>query len=367
MKWHALLLAFMMVEGGCTDPGSPKPAAEDPALADVAAELGLSPYLSVYPESVTAEGGIETHVYDPAGPARCLHGTPFKVSIRRGTSPNVLLYLQGGGACWDEETCFTAPLTREFAESFTESSEDEGVFADAEANPFRDWSVVFAPYCDGSLWMGDNDATYGSRVAYHHGMANAAAAVALLAREFKAPGKVVVAGSSAGGFGTLMGYVAARTAMPEAKLYVLNDSGPWRFNEAQAAMVEGIAASWRPFEVSAFTPPACTTCRTELYRIADWAMRQDRATRWGLISFDRDVVIADIYMKFGPAFPTILTETIGFLAERNPGQFQAYVIEGFDHTRLGTNALYDVERNGIPLAAWIGSMLDDREDWVSVP
>lgn len=352
---------------------APAPAVDDAtpeigvALTEVADELGLDRYLGIYPAAVTVEAGIETHTYDPASPARCLHGTPFKVGIRRGTSPNVLLYLQGGGACWDAQSCFTAPMTREYAEAFTQSNEDEGIFSSAAANPFRGWSVVFAAYCDGSLWSGDTETDYGGKIAHHHGMANAAAAVALLKREFPAPGKVAVAGSSAGGYGTLMGYLITRTALPATKLYVLNDSGPWRFNEENRSMVDSVTANWRPLEVSAFKPPACPNCRFELYRIADWAMRQDRATRWGLFTFDRDAVIADIYMKFGPAYPQILTETIGFLTERNPGQFHAFVAEGYDHTRFGSDAFYEEQRGGTRLADWVAAMVDDRTDWVSAP
>lgn len=368
MHHCALLAGLLLAACGYEDATRAGDSSEiDITLTQVVEELGVARYLKNLPDSVASDGDVEIHTYDPAGPARCLHGTPYKVSVRRGSSPNVLFYMQGGGACWDKASCITAPMTREFAEDFSATKREVGIFSSAVANPMRDWSVVFAAYCDGSLWLGDNAATYGDQIVYHRGMANAAAAVALLKREFPNPGKIAIAGSSAGGFGTLMGYIIARHALPDAQLYVLNDSGPWRFNEENEAMVDGVAANWRSLDVSAFSPPACPTCRYELYRVADWAMRQDRSTRWGLFSFDRDAVIADIYMKFGPLFPLILTETIDFLATRNPGQFEAFVAEGYEHTRVGTDAFYEEERSGLKLADWVAALLYDRADWVSVP
>lgn len=241
------------------------------------------------------------------------------------------------------------------------------MFADRDDNPFHRWNVVFAGYCDGSLWMGDGDTTYGDVKISHHGLANAAAAAALVKRLFPAAPKVVVAGSSAGGYGTLAGYLAARAAMPGAKLYVVNDSGPWRFNPANPEMTAAVQARWNLLASPAFDPPACQDCRVEMHRIADWAMGQDPATRWGIFSFDRDTVIADIYMKFGTDYPLILTETLDFLRARHPGQFQAYVLEGFGHTRFGSDDLYTTRRDGVGLAEWLDAMVDDRDTWESVP
>ncbi len=66
-----------------------------------------------------------------------------------------MIFLQGGGACWqgfyncniraDDQA---PPAGPPFPGVFDESSPD---------NPFADYSVVYMPYCDGSAFGGDND------------------------------------------------------------------------------------------------------------------------------------------------------------------------------------------------------------------
>ena len=53
---------------------------------------------------------------------------------------------------------------------------------------------------------------YAGTPTYPHGLYNLSAAVSLLQREVPAPDRIVVSGSSAGGFGTYTGYGVTRVA-----------------------------------------------------------------------------------------------------------------------------------------------------------
>ncbi len=82
--------------------GSSKPEAY-PASAELA-ELGYGEYLGAASPVSTEVDGEWTHLaFDPAveGPI-CLTGRPFQVSYRDGPSDEVLVFQQGGGACWDD-------------------------------------------------------------------------------------------------------------------------------------------------------------------------------------------------------------------------------------------------------------------------
>jgi hypothetical protein len=365
-RLHGVVFIFTLLSACAGESDPPVVQTRSYSLAEVGAELGFEKYLAITPVTETTLGNITAFTYDNRGPARCRFGTPYVVSVRKGTSPNVMLYLQGGGACWSEDTCYIHPIATDHAEPLSAADASRGVFSSADGNPFKNWSVVFAAYCDGSMWMGDADVVYGSQSIAHHGLANATAAVALLKSEFPSPAKLVVAGSSAGGYGTLAGYIVARTVFPHTKMYVLNDSGPWVLNRDNPDMTEGILAKWNFWNAEAFMAPACAACRIDLFRIASWAMTEDPDTRWGLFSYDRDFVIAELYMKYGNHFADVLHGTIDFLEPRHPGQFHAFVASGSSHTLLMTDAVFEKTFDDDKLSDWIGLMISDSAAWASV-
>src|SRR5262249_3178076 len=77
------------------------------------AATGIGNHLGQMPTNMSPHGAWEEYVYDPTPEqAICLRGTRYQVNLHRGTSSNVLLYLEGGGACWNLATCWTSPLAK---------------------------------------------------------------------------------------------------------------------------------------------------------------------------------------------------------------------------------------------------------------
>lgn len=83
---------------------------------------------------------------------------PFSFYFEQGESDNLLIYFNGGGACWDSATCLASmqlefdndPMSRA---AYNPSAVIEntpfisgGIFEDSEENPFQSWSKVFIPY-----------------------------------------------------------------------------------------------------------------------------------------------------------------------------------------------------------------------------
>ena len=48
------------------------------------------------------------NVIKPGGETTCSRGTEFAFYYRKGSSNNVVIDFQGGGACWNSETCSIA-------------------------------------------------------------------------------------------------------------------------------------------------------------------------------------------------------------------------------------------------------------------
>src|SRR5688572_5624660 len=42
---------------------------------------------------------------EPGGETTCAHDTPYAYWVRPGTRDDLLVYFQGGGGCWNADTC----------------------------------------------------------------------------------------------------------------------------------------------------------------------------------------------------------------------------------------------------------------------
>lgn len=161
----------------------------------------------------------------PLVPA-CALSEPFRFFVQPGSSSNLLIFHDGGGACWEANTC-ASPLVSNDPTYDPRITENEVNLAFAggtldssnPANPFKDWTKVFIPYCTGDVGWGNQDATYatpiGPLTVRHRGYANVKAVLRWiednhLGNGRSAPEKAAVTGSSAGAYGTI------GTLFPEA-------------------------------------------------------------------------------------------------------------------------------------------------------
>ncbi len=170
-------------------------------------------------------------------------------AIKLGTAKKLVVFLDGGGACWDFYSCGGAPqvvqttaTTGPFgaAQATTRLAALPGSILDpAVLTPLglADASLVFVPYCTGDVHSGDRVTTYPpppglnlpSITWEHRGHHNVMLDLERLGATFQgatAPDTLLVSGSSAGGFGSTANYPAFRWYWPAAKSYLVDDSGP---------------------------------------------------------------------------------------------------------------------------------------------
>ncbi|KAL7057898.1 hypothetical protein AAHC03_016394 [Spirometra sp. Aus1] len=143
---------------------------------------------------------------------KCNDGTRAGYYLRHSKDPNSrnwMIYLEGGWYCFDEATCLARQLTNQalFSSRTWHMVRYMGGMLswDDRINPnYHLFNTVYVPYCSSDLWTGKKRRTTNGY--YFHGSRIITAVIdeLLARRDFAEAKKVVIAGSSAGGIGTMM-------------------------------------------------------------------------------------------------------------------------------------------------------------------
>lgn len=164
--------------------------------------------------------------------AMCADGTSsYYTVIARKQSENLLIFLNGGGACWDPATCmkgYAVNLTRRAP--IVDWNTGTGIRNSKDPlNPFANFSVLSVPYCTGDLFMGDAVNNYGTKekpfIVRHHGYRNVELALEAAAQHFPRPDKVALVGMSAGAIGAFHHLSSFDKHFPSSSKYVISDAG----------------------------------------------------------------------------------------------------------------------------------------------
>ncbi|WP_224364540.1 pectin acetylesterase-family hydrolase [Hyalangium versicolor] len=213
----------------------------------------------------------------------CGNGSQYKFWIRKTSSPNLLVLFEGGGACWDYDTCSGRAgvlgaanpngIADDYITQFTAKYVSPIVNGADPGLPFRsktdlvtkDWNIVYMPYCTGDVHIGNNTATYvdstGANpplVWHHNGYGNTIAMANYAKTQFPNVQKLLVTGYSAGGTATSSSYYFVRKAINPARGYLLNDSGPIflapNTTDLSRALHDKIRQSWNLNSVFSLLP-----------------------------------------------------------------------------------------------------------------
>jgi hypothetical protein len=319
----------------------------------------LDRYTDIHPvEQVALQtAGWSRYTFDPLD-ARCIYGDDYFVLARPGRDPTkTVFWMEGGGACWPgQEACANHGRISPWVEEDGWASQDD-------RNPLREWNFVSLPSCDGSFYMGDEEADYdgnGQVEHTHWGLRNTSAAAALMRNLFPASEKILIAGCSAGGYGTLVAAPVIRLLFPEARLYVLNESGPGLFDPSQIETWRTIQEVWG---LDTVFPADCPRCGSQLIYLYPWMLSIDPNLRVGLYSSYQDAVIGGIYLGMTlPAYEALLMSTTNEIRAEYPDTFQRFFVQGSGH--CVTDAAYQV--NGVSLYDWVEALVTDDPGWEDV-
>jgi hypothetical protein len=333
---------------------------------------------------VVSEESLETWVWVEVAGMRCSDGSSSGVFVNfTDRSRDLLLYFQGGGACWSGITCAVqseelAPLQPDPLAQFMSDGEhaQSGVFDRADpSNPLRDSNFVFVPYCTGDGHLGDEIGDYGSFGTIHHvGYTNVTAMIERLVPTFVDAPRIVIGGFSAGALGATGNYhqivSAFESAGRAAPIALIADAGPimrppYFDADAQAKVREAWGLD-RTIE------PWCPTCATEGYHeVYRRAAELHPGMRSSILCSYGDSVVQLLYGALGtPIVGDREKEGLLDLAEFRssteasvaPSAFREFFYEGTRH-----GATSQVPLSGTPgLAEFLTAQLEGEEGWTSV-
>jgi hypothetical protein len=296
--------------------------------------------------------------------ARCANGTPTGIAINTVARPvGLLVFMQGGGACWDAQTCLVTKssvhLEEEVGEAtvLAEAGGLSGLFDHQnEANPFREFAYVYMPYCTGDLHAGtaahEYDAGDGPVTIQHQGGRNLERYLERLVATFPDIERVVVTGISAGGFGATFNWWRYQGAFPDARVDVWDDAG---------LLADPVDARWETM-VSAWSmvlPPGCDDCAAHMSAWLPFYGRHLVAPRrYALSGYLGDAVIGQYFGLTGPQ----LEERMLALREAAAANQKTFFLSGPQHSVIGEGA-FTVAGDGSSLLPWILQYASDDPEW----
>ncbi len=322
----------------------------------------------------------------PDGPV-CIAGTDYSVFTRDGDPKKLLIFLQGGGACW--QGFYNCNILSE-AQSPPAEGPFPGVFdPDSPDNPFADYSVVYMPYCDGSTFGGDNDLhdeTFPFGPTRHHrGLRNVSAGMDVATDMFPRAKQITVMGHSAGGVGAaaFAPFLARFVFGNNTKLTVYNDAGPIAVNLGTPPWAEGgpdlpWLSAWarqNDWQFPQFYPQSCIDdgrCNAfgQQTGIIDWRLDNDSTIREGFYETDSDRINRFFAQGDGSlmdpvAYRALILAEHGALNEAYPRRYKRFIVSADDtHGAVQVTAptpnfplpqpfsFYTQEANGTLLSEW---------------
>ena len=204
----------------------------DALVADLVTNTTVSPNVDNTQFTTIAPTGVVTYQRKQLTPL-CSRDTPYYFFAKRGSVNKLVMYYQGGGACWDYQTCNLGVFDQNVDPNGGDNPNNQQAgFGDLSNpnNPFKDWNIVFTSYCTGDLHFGDVHQDYaldGSHVEHvnHFGYENSRVVEKWAREHFVNPDEVFVTGSSAGAYGAFFNAPVLQQVWPDSKFSVLADAG----------------------------------------------------------------------------------------------------------------------------------------------
>ncbi|MDH3588045.1 MAG: pectinacetylesterase family protein [Gammaproteobacteria bacterium] len=356
------------------------PKGLNPAATADLINAGVDKYLGDYTPVASEDvgDGWTKHTFDPDGGNGpiCIAGTPFSAFTRQGNPSRLLIFEQGGGACW--QGFYNCNV---LAEEQEPPAPREGIWDfDSRDNPFADYSIVYMPYCDGSVFSGDNDVfdpAFGKsigvpdvQVRFHRGFRNQSAGMDLAKAMFPHARRITVAGSSAGGVGVagFAPFLVRLVYGNQVHLTVFNDAGPVTVNPAAVDSIAARAADWR---FGQFYPASCTDCDDmgDATAVIRWRLDNDSTIREAFYETDGDFTNRFFLELLGDpvGFRDLIVTGHGLLNAAHPNRYKRFIVAGdISHTALQTPLFYSQDANGVFLNEWTADFLVPRPFWMDI-
>ncbi len=271
--------------------------------------------------------------------AVCANGTPAGMGLNVGGSQSdVVLYLSGGGACWDSASCsyFQTAANLDVTYDADQLSDELHPLIDsglldrgADVNHWQTASYAYLPYCTADLHTGRTTTSYGGfgsgSEVHHRGADNIEVYLEKLAHLFPDVERIWVVGISAGGYGASWHFPALRNTFPDAEVHLFTDAAPWLSVEADR--LEQWRNSWE------MEPPiGCERCIDVPDYLPTYLATEYPDSRFAMSVYSRDPVLS----AYLGVLPRTVDQSIDeFVEERfSHDNTRVFVASGMEHETL---------------------------------
>ncbi len=301
----------------------------------------------------------------PGGETTCSDGSPYQFAVREGPGEDLMIYFQGGGACWSALTC--APINPTFLPAVVPEyveQQGDGIFnLEHPDNPFADYDMVVIPYCTGDVFMGDSVQEYGSGAnavtIRHNGFTNATVALDWIYANFPAPESVFITGESAGGLGASFHAPWIIEQYPETRIAVLGDSAggysapnlglsmvlePWGTIPLLPDWIPALAEVDDPTELAFEDLYSAAAAHYPDVIFAQYNTLHDRTQQFFLS-----------LVRGTPRLEDVLPGVIDKISASAPN-FYSFLAGGDEHTILHRPEFYTTGANGVRIRDWVAAL-----------
>ncbi len=338
-----------------TDPQATEPATtappSEPATTAPASTEARAPQLDAWTS------------IDPGPECECADGSEFELWERDGDPTRVVLYFEGGGACFSAESCSFTDGTYTSSITIGEPPSGRGGLFDQTnvENPIADHAMVYVPYCTGDVHIGNATTEYSTDLTVeHNGFVNATAGLDHVVATYPDVEQLIVMGASAGSIPTPLFAALASDRLPNAEVITFGDSSG-AYPDVPVVN-ETIGRLWGSTTVIPDWPENAGLGP------ADWSLpglyvqagKHDPDITFARFDYAFDEVQASFGALAGVGADELVTliDQTAAQAETSGVPLASYVAPGTDHTIVGDDEFYEMEVEGIRLADWFSALID---------
>ncbi|RLE26821.1 MAG: hypothetical protein DRJ50_00050 [Actinobacteria bacterium] len=347
-----------------TQPDTTPPTTGAPTVTEVpVTQVPATDAPTTDPADSISEATEGWKVLEPEGDCVCADGSDFEFWERPGDPAKVVLYFEGGGACFNAESCdFEDGSYRSSLELGEAPSMSSGIFDRLNPeNPLADHTIVYVPYCSGDGFLGDATTEYSPDLTVvHNGFNNASEGLDHVVENYPDVEQLLVTGESAGSIPTALFAGLAADELPDAEIITFGDSSG-AYPDVPA-LNETIGGLWDTTK-----------------NIPDWPGTEGlTAAEWGIpslyiyvgqhapgVTFARFDYAFDETQAFFGALAGVPADELVTLIDGSAAEIEAqgvalssYVAPGTDHTILSSNELYEMEVAGVRLIDFLRALIN---------
>ena len=318
----------------------------------------------------------------PLQDSLCRDGSTTGVGVRILPDASALMiYLQGGGACYDAKSCeqnASAPVAgKNFSRAkfydWVETLGNQGVFNTKNpSNPVARWNHVYVPYCTGDLHGGEREDALVPGVPGRQqfvGYRNLRNILKLVAPYFHDADDVALIGASAGGFGVLINYPQVVEAFDGRSVVALVDSAPIIPESAiRTACFQRKVTTTFDLQLPGSCPECADPSKGGLLNLYSFLSHTYPRGRYAFASADADLAGVILYndesRACGGAGVNIFNYRLSLYALRDNHighDWATFLPGGIQHTMTQSDALFlDRKFRGVSAGDWL-SRINDKE------